>query len=260
MKTRLLPAYVVCATLLTGVVFAQSPPEPPVPTPAEQLADSLAKVKAGKFSGYNVEIIRRARATVAIPDLEKQFPLIKDIWDKAKIAQVLLSFGDRKDIYWNYLAELVKPALENDVPSPWVFDANGKSEEELRQHLLTWAKAHGKSADEAGQYIIYELPASVSFIGSTGDPRAIPILRRAFASPNSSIQGAAADGLAEMHDVASVPMMIERCKNGPPEVAHSIAESLVYFDDPEAQRMVDTYLPKDVAKELRQRRMSGQRP
>ena len=255
--TRILSAFVFYAIFAAGVAFAQSAPEPPTPTPAEQLADSLAKVRSGKFSGYNVEIIREARATVAIPDLEKHFPLVTDIWDKAKIAQVLLSFGVRKDVYWDYLAELVKPALENDVPSPWIFDANGKSKEEVTQNLLAWAKAHGKSADEAGQYIVYELPATVSFIGSTGDPRAIPILRRAFASPNSSIQGAAAEGLAEMHDIASVPMMIERCKNGPPEVAHLIAEALVYFDDPEAQRMVDTYLPKDVAKELRQRRMSG---
>jgi hypothetical protein len=36
-----------------------------------------------------------------------------------------------------------------------------------------------------------------------------------------------------------------------------MAESLVYFDDPDAQNAVDFYLSKEVAKELRETRAKG---
>jgi HEAT repeat protein len=248
----------VCCGLLAGVAPGQAAqPEPSSQSAAEQLADAVAKVKAGKFNGYHVEVIGEARAVVAIPDLEKQFTLISEPLEKAKIAQVLLLLGDRKDAYWNYLAELVKPALESDAPSPMLDDARGKSIPDLSKEFATWAQAHGKSPGEAVEYAKYILPVIVMMVGATADSRALPLLRRAFLSPNSMIQIAASKGLAEMHDVTAVPLMIERCKNAPPDVASLIAESLVYFDDPEAQKTVDTFVPKEMATALRQKRMAG---
>jgi HEAT repeat protein len=223
----------------------------------KDVADAVAKVKSGKFNGYHVGVIGEARAVEAIPDLEIQFTRVSEPIQRAKIAQVLLFLGDKKDVYWNYLADLAKPALESDAPSPIHYDTEGKSIPDPSQEFVTWAQAHGQSPNEAGENALYILPGIVMMLGATGDARALPLLRRALSSPNYQIEAAAALGLAEMHDVTAIPLMISRCASAPAEAATLIAEALVYFDDPQAQNAVDTYLPKERAKALREARITG---
>jgi hypothetical protein len=67
-------------------------------------------------------------------------------------------------------------------------------------------------------------------------------------------------GIAETQDVISIPTVISRCKDAPAEAAGSIAESLVYFNDPRAQDAVDTFVPKEHAKALREARKMGRGP
>lgn len=250
----------LCCALLVGVVYAQAVhPQPATGRPVDKtkVADAVARVKSGKFSGYHVGVIGEAGAIEAIPDLEVQFARDSDPLEKAKIAQVLLALGDRKDAYWNFLVELAKPALEKDAPNPIHFDAQGKSLPGLSPEFILWAQAHGQSPYQAGENAIYIYPGIVMLVGATRDSRAIPLLRRALSSPNSQIAAAAAMGLAEIRDATSIPLIIERCKEAPAEAASLIAESLLYFDDSQAQNAVDTFVPKERAKILREARKMG---
>jgi hypothetical protein len=250
----------VCCGLLAGVVLGQPGRQQPAigrTFDKTEVADAVAKVKSGKFNGYHVGLIGEAGAIEAIPDLEKQFARAAEPLDKAKIAQVLLLLGDKKDAYWNFLAELAKPALESDAPNPIQYDPQGKSMPGLSPEFIAWAEAHSQSPNEAGENAIYTYPGIVMLVGGTRDPRAIPLLRQALSSPNHLIENAAAKGLAEVQDAASVPLIIGACKKAPAEAASAIAESLVYFDDPQAQNAVDTYVPKEEAKVLREARMMG---
>ena len=106
----------LCCWLLVCTCDGQAAQQQPAGERATELADAVAKVKSGQFNGYHVGVIGEARAIEAIPDLEKQFTLISDPIQKAQIARVLLLLGDKKDAYWNYLAEMVKPAVESDAP------------------------------------------------------------------------------------------------------------------------------------------------
>ena len=65
--------------------------------------------------------------------------------------------------------------------------------------------------------------------------------------------------LAEIQDKDSIPLIIEACKRAPAAAAAVIAESLVYFDDTEAQRAVDMYVPKDRAKIIREAKAQGKK-
>jgi hypothetical protein len=73
------------------------------------------------------------------------------------------------------------------------------------------------------------------------------------------IEMVAAQGLAEMQDKDSIALIIDACKRSPAEAAAVTAESLVYFDDAEAQSAVDIYIPKDRAKVLREARAQGKK-
>jgi hypothetical protein len=250
----------LCCWLLVCTCDGQSAQQQPAGERATELADAVAKVKSGQFNGYHVGVIGEARAIEAIPDLEKQFTLISDPIQKAQIARVLLLLGDKKDAYWNYLAEMVKPAVESDAPSPINFDAQGKSIPGPAPEFAAWAKSHGQSPNDAGENAIYVLPGIVMMIGATGDSRALPLLRRALQSPNYQIEIAAALGLAQFQDKDSVPLIIEACHKAPAEVAVVMARSLVYFDNAEAQKTVDEFMPKDEAKMHRDARAHGEKP
>jgi hypothetical protein len=222
---------------------------------ALSVSDAIAKIQSGELSAAAFDRITEARATQAIPVLEEQFARVGEKLDKARIAELLVKLGDKNDAYWDYLVQLATPALTSDAPNPWRYDAEGKAVPGLSSEFLDWAKAHRVSLDS-----MIELIGGVVSLGSTGDRRAIPILRRALLSPIYMIEIAAAKGLAEIQDKDSIADIIAACQKAPAEPARAIAQSLAYFDDPQAQRAVDTYLPVDLANYLRERRAQGHGP
>ena len=93
--------------------------------------------------------------------------------------------------------------------------------------FIAWAKAHNVTTDSA-MGTMYQLSINVLFLAETGDPRGIPLLRRALSAPSFLIQAAAAKGLALIQDKDSIPLIIEACKRSP-SGSLAIAESLCVF-------------------------------
>lgn len=227
------------------------------------VANAIAKVKSGNFVSVDVDMIGRGGAVEAIPILKEQFILRQDPLVKATIARVLIKLGDKDDTYWDFLVKQATPALESDAPDFLNFDPQAKTGTGPSPEFVAWAKAHNVPPNgpngSALENAMYLFPGKVLLLGLTGDRRAIPLLRQALLSPNHMIEIAAAQGLAEIQDKESIPLIIEACKKAPPAAASSIAEPLIYFDDAEAQSAVDTYVQKDRAKILREARDQGKK-
>jgi len=227
----------------------------------DKVADAIARVKSGNSYGVAIEQIAEAHAVQAIPALKEQFLLSQDADSKAQIASALVRLGDADDSYWNYLIGQATDAVKSDAPFPAMFDANGKVVRgQLSPEFAVWAKAHNVSPELAAEDVVYRLPGKVLFLAETGDPRGIPLLRQALQSPNFLIAAAAGEGLAVIQDKGSIQLIISVCKRSPAEAAAEIAKSLVYFDDPQAQIAVDSYVPKNVANALREARAAGRTP
>jgi hypothetical protein len=255
---------VICYALLAGVGYGQAMQvQPDKPARGEgdaTIAEEIAKVKSGKYDLVSVERIAEAKAVEAIPILEEQFMRRQDPLDKAKIAEALVKLGDKDDTYWNYLVQVVTPAVESNAPDFMTYDAEGNLGPGPSPAFLAWAKTHNVSPESAGEEQVYWLPGKVALLGGTGDRRAIPLLRRALLSPNHMIEVMAALGLAELQDEGSIPHIIAACQRAPAEAASAIAEGLVYFDDQPAQAAVDTYVPRERAKALRDKKARGGTP
>jgi HEAT repeat protein len=183
--------------------------------------------------------------------LKKTFLNTQDELDKARTASALISLGDKDDIYWDFLLRLETSLLEGEVSSAVKSDSQGKPIE-------------GPSSDEAWAKQDRELNEMLTFVeivAETREPRGVRLLRRALSSPNSETQNIAASGLARAQDKDAVSLIIDVCKNAPPDVASVIAaNALVYFDDPRAQSAVDQYLSKDAAKFSRAQKAEGVGP
>ena len=258
--------------LLVSMAFGQAGQAQPQPDGNSKVSDAIARMNAGEFRSYDLEVIRVAHATEAVPALERQFARIEvppeepknlddldKLLDKAKIASVLVKFGNRDDRYWDFLVKLATPVITSDAPGFMAYDQQGNPKSGPSPEFTQWAKAHHVSPSDGhvAENNVYIHPSWVAFLGLTGDPRAVPLLRRALLSPNGMIKIWASMGLAEVGDKDSIPLVIQACKRSPATEASAIAESLVYFDDPEAQRAVDTYVSKEVAKTLRESKAVG---
>jgi HEAT repeat protein len=216
---------------------------PPDPIQALRLNDGDPRFYVGKAAATH------PAETVAI--LKENFVNTKDERHKAQIASALIELGDKEDIYWDFLLRQATSALESAASSAGKSDSQGKPIEGPSPEDA-WAK------QDAIDNIVLLF---VETVAETRDPRGVRILQRALSFPNFEIQNIAASGLARARDKDSVPLIIDVCKNAPPDVASVIAaNALVYFDDPRAQSAVDLYLSKDAAKSAREQKAEGVGP
>lgn len=175
--------------------------------------------------------------------LKKNFLNTQDELDKARTASALIGLGQKDDIYWDFLLRLETSLLEGEVSSAAKSDSQEKPIEGPSSYEA-WAK-HDREFNEMQTF--------VELVAETRDPKGIRLLRRALSSPDSETQNFAAYGLARAQDKDSIPLIIDVCKNVPPDFAAAIAShALVYFDDPRAQSAVDQYLTKEQAKFARE--------
>jgi HEAT repeat protein len=214
----------------------------PPPDPIEALK---------RNDGNSLFYVREAAAkhpaeTIAI--LEQNFVNTQDERLKAGTASALIRLGDKDDIYWDFLLRQVTLVLESEASSA----VQNGSQEKLTEGPSpedAWAKENRESN---------EMLTFVDIVAETRDPRGVRVLRKVLLSSNSDFQLLAAGGLARARDKDSVSLIIDACKNAPPDVASAFASQvLVYFDDPRAQSAVDQYLSKDAAKFAREQKANG---
>jgi hypothetical protein len=247
----LLPTW--CASLTCFAQSQATPPPAPLVSPATDptnVADAIAHVKSGDLFAVDLETIVNAKAVNAVPVLEDRFAQTKNADGKGTIASALVRLGDKDGLYWKYLTDSAASAIDAD--SPDILSVLSQDKSHPPPEMVAWAKAHNTSLGEATEDLLFDLPGRLISLAATGDPRAIPLFRRALLARNPLIQVAGAEGLAQIKDVASVPLIIAACKRGTADHAKALAMfSLIYFDDPDAQQAVDQYYSKKIADEMR---------
>jgi hypothetical protein len=228
----------VCFVALVGTTHTQERrPE------SQNVDDLIESIKQGTFTPATVNRIVQLRAVQAIPVLKQQFAANADTLMKQALASGLVRLGDTEDVYWNFLVDHAKAAIESDAPFPSAFDTEGKLVRgQLSPEFVAWAKAHNMSPESASSVQAYALPVDLTFLAVTGDARGLPLLKRGLSSRNYFIQAVAAKGLAKLRDTNSVPEIIAACKNAPAQAAELIARALVFFDDPRAQSAAETFI------------------
>lgn len=234
--------------------------EPLYGASSASLPIAISRLKKGDFGPLDIEVIAKWRGVQAVPVLKIQFKRSKDSIIKGKIANALVRLGDKNGPYWDYLVDQVRHILVDGPPTPFSYDSAGNAMPGASKKLVEWAKKHNLSVHEANNDAIFEAQASIIELATTSDRRAIPILREALGARNNLVKAAAARGLAALDDTASIPLIIQVCKESPREAASSIAQSLVFFNDPAAQRAVDQYVSKGTAQVLREAVAHGKTP
>ena len=199
---RIALCFVLGCPLLPRLAHGQ----PAQNTPNElDSAIATARSKSNVVSGRDVVVIANAGAVQAIPALEEQFKRATDVDTKVSIASGLVKLKDRDDSYWNFLLEQATLAVDSNIPDSVFSESQGKATI-LGPELQAWADAHNVSVNTAGVHARYDFPSKVLELAATGDPRGIPLLRRALQSRNYLIVTWATKGLAQIQDKESIPL------------------------------------------------------
>ena len=229
---------------------------------ADQVAASMERAKSGSFSNADIKTIAKAGvAEEAIPALEEQFARSDDVTRQGIIASGLIRLGDSSNVYWDFLLQQATLAIDSDLPDPFRDSRGNATGQQPSPELLAWTQAHHVDVSTAVESWTYDLPGKVLQLSMTGDQRSVALLRHALQSRNPFIVMMAAQGLAQVQDKESIPLIIEACRRFDKGMAGGIAQTaLVFFDDPRAQAAVDTYVPEDLAKIRRDARAHGMKP
>jgi hypothetical protein len=236
---------------------------------ALKVGESLKRVQQWRLNGRDpveqrsdVRLLAQAGATQAVPALKHEFAVTKDTWLKLVIAGALVKLGDQDPVYWGFLAEEARTAVENDAPPVFQLDSEGKVDQRgFSPEFIAWARARDLDPPAAAQAQTLELPGNFLYLAETGDPRGRELLRRGLKSSNFTIQSIAARGLAKLHDKDAIPLIVEVCGKMTGERASYIARALLFFDDPRAQSAAEGFISdKQVLEHIRSRIRAGADP
>lgn len=253
-KMRLLMMMPLSCALVTGLCRTQEaakPPGPPAgPAVHDDLKEAIAEVQGGDYA-YVDQIIKVAGEKYSVPILQNLFSQSQSTMTKCFIASKLIKLGDSDEVYWNYLARMARETLDSDIPDLPAYDENGKAiKGKISPEFEAWAKAQKDSGGPWAEDQLYGPMLPLGLLAGTGDPRAIPLLRRGLLARSYLMEAASAMGLAELKDKDSIPLIVEACKRAPTDAAGAIAMALLQFNDPEAQVAAEPYLPEEMVRTL----------
>ncbi|HYX51968.1 MAG TPA: hypothetical protein VE783_00850 [Candidatus Limnocylindrales bacterium] len=205
--------------------------------------EAISEIKSGHVDPVVLQRLARAHAVEAINPLREQFARTQDDLLKDAIASTLVRLGVEDRSYWDYLEQNARKAIESDAPFPSAFDVQGHAiRKQLSPEFLEWAKRNQLDVQQAVTIQMQRMPAQVSFLAATRDPRATELLRRAMASRNYLVEAVAARGLASLQDSDSVSLIVTACRRAPSEAAELVARSLVFFQTPQAQSAAESFI------------------
>lgn len=252
---RLLPG---CLLLLLASLpqpgWCQSPDQQPVrdeDTPEFKLQDLILKVRTSHYDPL--------LGQSAIPALKEAFANASDTLTKVNVANVLVMYGQKDDVYWSVLYKRAEEIVNSTAPYPLVFDENGKSiRGAISPEFVQWMKDNNLRKDEAVQEQLGVFPVELPLMAEIGDPRGLLILRRGLSSRNYGVRAMAARGLALLDDTDSIQEIIQAAKTAPAEVQAWIARPLLAFDDSNAREaaeglITDKKFLEELKKEVREK-------
>lgn len=247
---RFIPGCLLLLATLPQLSWCQSPDQQPVrdeDTAEYKLQHLVRNVRASHYDPL--------LGQSAIPTLKQAFANASDTETKVNVANVLIMYGQKDDLYWSVLYKRAEEIVNSSAPCPLIFDENGKSiRGAISPDFVQWAKNNNLPTNEALMEQTGAFPSDLSLMAEIGDARGLPLLRRGLSSQNYGVRAMAAQGLALLQDKGSIGAIIQAAKTAPSEVQWWIARPLLAFDDSNAREAAEELISnKKVLEANRQR-------
>jgi len=120
---------------------------------------------------------------------------------------------------------------------------------------LNWCAQNSKDPREVARIQFSVYLNDVRILAYAEDPRAVDLLRQGLESPNELVIAYSVEGLGRLHDVTALPLIakvFDRVKTGS---WTAIAKQLCWFRLPEAERLVERFIPDPGMREFSKRQI-----
>jgi HEAT repeat protein len=213
--------------------------------PQDTVTSLLARLASGPFSEsilYSLE--GQPPDPRTMPALKVAFDQNKTAEEKQWIAATLIRLGDRSEVYFGYLADLAKDAIEDRTPFFFKYDNSGNTVEgQFDPGFLNWCAQNQKNPREVARDQFSVSLRNVRMLAYAQDPRSIELLRQGLESLNPLVVIYSVEGLGRLHDMAALPLIEKALERVKPGDRTAIAQQLCWFRTPDAERLFERFVP-----------------
>jgi len=191
-----------------------------------------------------------------MPALKLAFEHGKTAEEKQWIAATLLRLGENSSTYFDYLAGLAKEAIEDRTPFFIKYDNAGNAiEGQFDTGFLNWCAQNHKDPREIARIQFSVYLKDVRMLAYAQDPRAVELLRLGLESPNELVVVYSVEGLGRLHDGAALPLIAKALDHAQNGARTAIAEQLCWFRLPEAERLMERFIPDPHVRDFSRRQI-----
>ena len=212
---------------------------------ASQIDDLLQKLTSKTLDPRTLSLLEaQPQDSRTLPALRSAFDSSTDKHDKQLLAVTLIHLGDRSDVYFNFLADFAKEAVNDRAPNFESYDQQGRPiRGQFSAEYLNWCAANGKDPKALAGVLFGAFPEDVHQLARALDPRALGIFRAGLESPNLSVVTNCVQGLGRLNDTASIAMIAKAAQRFPASTRSAISINLPWFSSPEALRLMEQLTP-----------------
>jgi hypothetical protein len=164
--------------------------------------------------------------------------------ERQEIAAALIQIGDSDATYYEYLARFARVAIEDNTPFLLAYDSAGRIVKgAMNPTLEQWCKDHKTDLSAIAELQMSEYPLDVELLDRTRDPRAGPLLIEGLKSENPWVALKAAQGLALLGRVDTLPLIAKSCERLPKEAGSGVAIAFADFQSPLAEQYFAHFEP-----------------
>jgi hypothetical protein len=200
----------------------------------------LERLSKRPFDTSILGSVQESRNPALLPALRKAFDESSERQTKQAIAVTIVKLDRESVDHFEYLARFAREAVRSQAPAVLALDSKGRMVRgKMSPEFETWCKDQGLDVNEEAGKQVSGYPSDLFELFSTGDPRAIEILRQGLDSRNPTIVQISARGLAQQQDIASIQRIVAVTRRFLIEDdGYSLASTLAAYDGEVAEKQI----------------------
>jgi hypothetical protein len=211
----------------------------------DALGDLLARLSEHPLSESTLFAIERQAVDPRTkPALARSFASATSKREKQWIALTLVHLGSDSDAYSDFLAGYATEAIDDPAPYFAAYDASGRQLRGVFSPTFeSWCAINGKNPREVAALQTYDQPEDVLILARASLAQWRNLLRRGVRSKNPQVVAYSAQGLARLHDAASIALVAQVAERLPRSEALTVAMQLPWYGTSDADALMQKLVP-----------------
>ena len=233
---------VTSAILVIAVIYSASPCR----TAQDELTELLNRLRHGRVDQATLNAVE------GLPLDPKTIPILQEVFerndrkrDKQLTAVSLIHLGEKSNVYFDFLADHARQAIDDRSPSFLKYDAEGKAiKGQYATAFVNWCAQNGKTL-KSMEELQSESAVDVLMLAWAQDHRAEALFIQGLDSPHEFVIAYSIEGLGRLQAASAIPKIREVFNRFPAGTAKGLGMQLAWFSDLGAYELMQRVVPDE---------------